>query len=83
MQEFGFPAIPSSTLSRIEVPVALIWGRHDRATPLVVAEAASQQFGWRLDVIDGAADDPTLEQPDAFLRALRRAIGTFTRESAT
>ena len=56
-------------LERIDVPTTLIWGRHDRATPLAVAEAASQRYGWRLEVIDGAADDPTLEQPEAFLRA--------------
>ena len=68
------------SLSQIDVPTALIWGRHDRATPLAIAEAASRQFGWRLEVIDGAADDPTLEQPEAFLGALRRAIATFRQE---
>jgi pimeloyl-ACP methyl ester carboxylesterase len=82
MEEFGFPAIPPSTLSRIDVPTTLIWGRHDRATPLAVAEAVSQRFGWRLEVIDGAADDPTLEQPEAFLGALGRAIEPLKRESA-
>jgi pimeloyl-ACP methyl ester carboxylesterase len=80
MREFGFPAIAASTLSKIDVPTALIWGRHDRATPLPIAAAASQQLEWRLEVIDGAADDPTLEQPEAFLAALRRAIGTFRQE---
>lgn len=80
MTEFGFPAIPPAKLSQIDVPTALIWGRHDRATPLAIAEAASRQFGWRLEVIDGAADDPTLEQPEAFLGALRRAIATFRQE---
>jgi pimeloyl-ACP methyl ester carboxylesterase len=74
MEEFGFPAIPPSTLARIDVPTTLIWGRHDRATPLAVAEAASQRYGWRLEIIDGAADDPTLEQPEAFLGALGRAL---------
>jgi pimeloyl-ACP methyl ester carboxylesterase len=81
MEEFGFPAIPAATLSKIDVPTTLVWGRHDRATPLAVAEAASQQFGWRLEVIDGAADDPTLEQPEAFLAALRRAIEPPEQES--
>jgi len=74
MQTFGTPAIPAATLAAIEVPTVLIWGRHDRATSLAVAEAASRQFGWRLEVIEGAADDPTLEQPEAFITALRRAI---------
>jgi pimeloyl-ACP methyl ester carboxylesterase len=52
----------------------LIWGRHDLATPLSVAEAASTRYGWPLQVIDDAADDPAVEQPEATVRALRRAL---------
>lgn len=74
MSEFGIPAIPAEKLKRIDTPTTLIWGRRDRATPLAVAQAASEQYGWPLEVIDGAADDPTLEQPEAFVSALRRAI---------
>jgi pimeloyl-ACP methyl ester carboxylesterase len=74
MSEFGIPAIPAELLNRIDTPTTLIWGRHDRATPLAVAEAASQQYGWPMEVIDGAADDPALEQPEAFVSAFRRAI---------
>lgn len=70
---FGLPAIPAATLADIKIPTALIWGRHDRATPLAVAEAASRQFAWPLAVIEGAADDPTLEQPEAFIAALAAA----------
>jgi pimeloyl-ACP methyl ester carboxylesterase len=80
MNEFGIPAIPAELLQRIDTPTTLIWGRHDRATLLAVAEAASTQYGWPLEVIDDAADDPTLEQPEAFVRALRRAItGNFRK----
>jgi pimeloyl-ACP methyl ester carboxylesterase len=67
------PAIPVEELARITVPVTLAWGRHDRATPLAAAEAASEQFGWPLHVIEDAADDPPVEQPDAVLRILRTA----------
>jgi pimeloyl-ACP methyl ester carboxylesterase len=74
MQEFGFSAIPPAALERIAVPTSLIWGRHDLATPVRVAEAASQRYSWPLHVIDDAADDPSLDQPGAFLRALRTAI---------
>jgi pimeloyl-ACP methyl ester carboxylesterase len=49
---------------------AVIWGRHDLATPLRIAEAASARYGWPLHVIEEAADDPTIDQPEAFLRAL-------------
>jgi pimeloyl-ACP methyl ester carboxylesterase len=74
MQAFGFPAIPSSELARIAVPTTLIWGRHDLATPVAVAEAASAQFGWPLEVIDNCADDPPMEQPEALTRALLEAV---------
>ncbi|MER8552034.1 hypothetical protein NKH37_07630 [Mesorhizobium sp. M1217] len=53
MEQFGFPAIPSEELARIRIPTFLIWGRHDLATPLPVAEAASVRYGWPLHIIDG------------------------------
>jgi pimeloyl-ACP methyl ester carboxylesterase len=56
------------------VPTTLIWGRQDRATPLTVAEAARARFGWPLRVIDHAGDDPTLDQPDVFLKTLRQVL---------
>jgi pimeloyl-ACP methyl ester carboxylesterase len=75
MEAFGVPWIPSSDLSRITVPTTLIWGRHDRATPLSVAEEASARFGWPLHVIDDCNDDPPVEQPEELLRLLRDALG--------
>jgi pimeloyl-ACP methyl ester carboxylesterase len=75
MEQFGMPEIPSGDLARISVPTALIWGRHDRATPLSVAEATSVRFGWPLRVIEDCADDPPVEQPEALLGALRDALG--------
>src|SRR5262245_41267671 len=74
MEQFGLPAIPAADLARITVPTSLIWGRHDRATPLSVAEAASKQYGWPLHVIEDSADDPAIEQPNWFLSALRAAL---------
>ena len=68
---FGVPAIPSEELARIAIPTTLIWGRHDRQVRLRVAEAASSRYGWPLHVIEKAADDPAIEQPEAFLRALQ------------
>ena len=60
----------------IAVPTTLIWGRHDLATRLSIAEAASARYGWPLHVIENAADDPPIEQPEAFVRALRAALGS-------
>jgi pimeloyl-ACP methyl ester carboxylesterase len=75
MLEFGTRAIPEADLTRISVPTALIWGRHDLQTRLSVAEAASSRYGWPLHVIEGAGDDPAFEQPEAFLTALRAGLG--------
>jgi pimeloyl-ACP methyl ester carboxylesterase len=82
MQQFGLPAIPAEDLARIAVPTNLIWGRHDRAVLLSVAEATHARFGWPLHVIEHCADDPPIEQPEAFLRALRAALESLTEERA-
>jgi pimeloyl-ACP methyl ester carboxylesterase len=69
-------AIPSGDLDRIAVPTTLIWGRRDLGVRLHVAEAASVRHGWPLHVIENARDEPAIEQPQAFLRALHAALGT-------
>ena len=61
-------------LLAIAVPTTLIWGRHDLATRLPIAEAASARYGWPLQVIENAADDPPMEQPEAFVKALYAAL---------
>jgi pimeloyl-ACP methyl ester carboxylesterase len=70
MPEFAAPA----DLTRIAVPTTMIWGRHDLQVPLSVAETAKARFGWPLHVIEDAGDDPPMEQPAAFMTALRTAI---------
>jgi pimeloyl-ACP methyl ester carboxylesterase len=67
-------AIPPHDLARITVPTTLIWGRHDRGVRLDVARLASERYGWPLHVIEDARDDPAIEQPHAFLEALRTAL---------
>ena len=59
-------------------PVTLIWGRHDPVNRLRIAETASQRYGWPLHVIEDAGDDPPMEQPEAFLHALRGAVAAAT-----
>ena len=73
-RELGIPALPPEDLERISVPVTLIWGRHDRANRLGIAEAASERYGWPLHVIDASADDPARDRPEAFVQALRRSL---------
>lgn len=70
----GVPRIPAEDLARIAVPTSLIWGRHDRALRLSIAEAASGRHGWPLQVIEDCADDPPRDQPEAFVRALRAQL---------
>jgi pimeloyl-ACP methyl ester carboxylesterase len=67
-------AIPSEQLTRIAVPTTLIWGRHDLGVRVSIAEAASDRYGWPLHVIDNARDEPAIEQPKAFLSALRAVL---------
>lgn len=74
MPRLGLPPIPSTELERIQVPTTLIWGRDDLQVRLAVAERASVRYGWPLHVIDGARDDPAIEQPGAFLEALRPVL---------
>jgi pimeloyl-ACP methyl ester carboxylesterase len=82
MAQFGLPAIPQADLARIGVPTTLIWGRHHRPTPLSVAEAAGARLGWPLRVIENSGD-PVMEQPGAFLEALRAALATSTGRSTS
>jgi pimeloyl-ACP methyl ester carboxylesterase len=71
--------IPDAGLRRIALPTALLWGRHDRFVYLGHAEAASARLGWPLHVIDDAGHVPHVEQPEAFLGALRAELDR-TRE---
>ena len=70
----GTRRIPDAELQRIGIPAALLWGRHDRMTPLPLAEAASTRLGWPWHVVDGAAHVPHIEQPDRFVDGLAAAL---------
>jgi pimeloyl-ACP methyl ester carboxylesterase len=82
-REFGIPPISPDDLVRIAVSTTLIWGRHDRANRLRIAQDASARYGWPLHVIENCADDPPRDQPLAFLEALRMALGTERRHQVT
>jgi len=80
MRKLGIPRIAPEDLARISVPTSLIWGRHDRANRVRVAEATSERHDWPLHVIEESADDPPRDQPEAFLRALRAELGRTARQ---
>jgi pimeloyl-ACP methyl ester carboxylesterase len=70
----GKRQVPDDDLLRIDVPTALLWGRHDRMITLALAERASTTLGWPLHVIEDAGHIPHVEQPAAFVNALHTAL---------
>lgn len=66
--------IPDSELRKIDIPVSLIWGRHDKANNLKVAIKASKKYGWPLSIIEDTRDDPKLEKPEKFVQAVESII---------
>ena len=70
----GSKQISDGDLHGIDAPVSLLWGRRDRMAPLRIAELASAKFGWPLHVVEDAGHVPHIEQPEAFLQALRAAL---------
>jgi pimeloyl-ACP methyl ester carboxylesterase len=61
----------------------LIWGRHDRAIRLKIAETASARYGWPLHVIENCADDPPRDEPLAFLDALDAVLDSRRPETVS
>jgi len=74
LRELGLRQLPPEEMTRIDVPTTLIWGRQDRVMPLAAAREASVRYGWPLEVIDDAGHFLGVDQPEAFLQALRRAL---------
>jgi pimeloyl-ACP methyl ester carboxylesterase len=81
----GTTRVPDAELQRIDIPAALLWGRHDRMTPLPLAEAASTRLGWPLHLVDDAAHVPHIEQPDGFVDRIKDALrdGSTARAGTT
>jgi len=74
LRRIGTKRVPDEDLRRIDVPVAMIWGREDRVMPFRYAERASRAYGWALYPIEDAGHVPFVEQPVAFAEALREAL---------
>lgn len=80
----GTKEAPQADLQGIAVPTHLIWGRHDRMTPLSLGEGASARFGWPLHVVEDAGHVPHIEQPERFgmrLDAALRSIETSAHDT--
>lgn len=72
---YGASPISGEMLAGIRVPTTLIWGRHDAATSLSIAEEAAARYGWPLHVIDGAGDEVALDRPAEFVDTLYSVLG--------
>lgn len=58
--------------ARLDLPVLLIYGEHDEATPVWFGEILHQQIvGSTLEVLPGAAHFVHLDRPDEVVRAVR------------
>jgi pimeloyl-ACP methyl ester carboxylesterase len=58
-------------LGELTTPATLIWGEHDGVLPLSYAEALRVAIpGAKLEVIEGAAHIPHMQQPERFLQCL-------------
>ena len=71
--ELGTRRVPPEELAAARLPVSMVWGRHDRMTPLGLADDARTRFGWPLHVLEGAGHAPHVERPDEFAAALEEA----------
>src|SRR6185503_13981327 len=67
---FAMPAVPEEVLAGITVPTTLVWGRDDVIVPVSVGEAAAARYGWRIRVLDNTGNEPAIEDPDAFVKAV-------------
>jgi 2-hydroxymuconate-semialdehyde hydrolase len=70
----GTRRVSDEDLSRISIPVGVVWGRSDRMTPLRTAADTVERLGWPVRVIEDAAHVPHLEQPERFLAGLGEVI---------
>ncbi len=66
--------IPTDQLSRIRVPVALIWGTEDHLMRFAIAKRANERFGWRLLPIDRCGHGPHIELPTQMVGAFDHAV---------
>jgi pimeloyl-ACP methyl ester carboxylesterase len=60
-------------LPELEMPVTLIWGRHDGLLPVAYAEALQKKIaGSTLSIIEDAAHIPHRQQPGKFVQCLKK-----------
>jgi len=65
----------SPVLERVEAPVGVIWGAHDRVVPIATLQRIREiRDDAAVEILDDAAHVPQLEHPDEFVEALERLL---------
>jgi pimeloyl-ACP methyl ester carboxylesterase len=67
---FAMPAIEDDVLARISIPTMLVWGRDDAIVPVSVGAGAAARYGWPMQVLDDTGNEPAIENPEAFVKAV-------------
>ena len=67
---FAATPIPPDVLAAITVPTTLVWGREDAIVPVSVGRAAAERYGWPITVLDDTGNEPAIEDPEAFVKAV-------------
>ncbi|MDI3470790.1 MAG: hypothetical protein OJF62_002853 [Pseudolabrys sp.] len=63
-------------LHRLNVPTLVVCGEHDQATPVALNKAMTQKIpGAKYIELPGCGHCPPLEQPDAFIAAIKDFVG--------
>ena len=71
-------------LRRTSAPLGLLWGRRDRAVPLVLAaEIRAARPDAELEVIDWTGHVPMVERPDSFALALERVLRRLDKHATS
>lgn len=78
------PGLPSpGGPHRLRVPVRVLWGENDRATPFHLAAGVAEDLGGELVPIPGTGHFPHEEDPLAFARAVFEFIGSAPGSSSS
>jgi pimeloyl-ACP methyl ester carboxylesterase len=70
----------SPVLARVEAPLGVIWGTHDRVVPISTLRRIREiRDDVAVEILDDAAHVPQLEHPDEFVEALERLLEMLGR----
>jgi pimeloyl-ACP methyl ester carboxylesterase len=67
--------LTTSVSGKMEVPILIIWGRHDKSVNLELGEKMHGMLeGSRLEIIEESAHCANYEQPDKFSEIVMRFL---------